>query len=333
MEAWQIKAIPKVELHCHLDGSIQRQTLREIYQEQGLPLKFSDEELNQLMIASKSCNLTEYINCFRIVAAGLHTKKALQIALLDVVQQAVSENIIYLEIRLSPLHLANADFSLEEVAEALIEACHLAEKQYPIKVRLIFCCMRRQLEKDNKKVIDLVKKYFGTVVAIDLAGDESKYPTCEYQDLFSYASRLGIPYTIHAGETGDLQSALAAIDYGAQRIGHGIALMQSTEALATVAKENILLEMCPVCNIQTGAAKSWESYPAALFLEQGVAFSFNTDNRTVSNTTLTNEFLQMNKHCFKLSAAAILQQTKNTIKYIFAEEKVKQELMAQIEKY
>lgn len=332
MREQSIKRLPKVELHCHLDGSVRAKTLQKIYAEQANPLPLSDEELQKAMTAAERCDLTEYLSCFRIVSSGLHTKSALQLALFDVAQQAAAENVLYLELRLSPLHLASDNFSLEEVAEALIEAAALAEDHYEIKIELIFCCMRRQPESVNRSVIDLAKKYLGQgVVAIDLAGDELKYPTKDYRSLFVYASRLGVPYTIHAGETGSLQSALDAISYGAKRIGHGIALAQSAQGIAQAVKHEVLLEMCPVCNIQTGAAPSWQAYPIERFQESGVAICFNTDNRTVSNTNLTNELVQVDQHCVSLSEKQILQQTRTTIDYLFTDEASKNDLRAKID--
>ncbi|MBO0452625.1 adenosine deaminase [Candidatus Enterococcus murrayae] len=331
MEPLQMKRIPKVELHCHLDGSIRKETLRSIYVEQNNPLQLSDEALHQAMTAAERCDLTNYLTCFRIVSSALHTKQALQLALFDVVEQAVEENIFYLEIRLSPLHLATENFSMEEVAEALIEAADLVKVRYPIQIGLIFCCMRQQSDSQNKQVIDLAKKFLGKgVVAIDLAGDELKFPTRDYRSLFIYANRLGIPYTVHAGETGSLQSVLDAIDFEAKRIGHGIALAKSQKAMEKAQKQGILLEMCPVCNIQTGAVASWKEYPVKEFLENGLPISFNTDNRTVSNTTLTNNFLQVAQNCYSLSEKEVLKQVKTAIDYLFVDEENKQALQKKL---
>ncbi|MBC2260376.1 adenosine deaminase [Listeria sp. FSL L7-0091] len=327
MNEQQVKKIPKVELHCHLDGSIRLKTLRKLYELQGNPLMLSEEKLQRMTVAANRCSLTEYINCFRLVSAGLHTKEAIYLALLDLAEQAALENIIYIEIRLSPIHLVTTNFSMEEVAETLIDGSRVAEKVYSIKIGLIFCCMRRQSEQANLAVIDVAKKYLGKeVVAIDLAGDEGKYPTKDYQSLFSYASRIGMPYTIHAGETGDLTSVLLALEFGARRIGHGIALAQSKKVMERAAKQQVLLEMCPVCNIQTGAAQNWQSYPVELFHRNGIQICFNTDNRTVSNTTLTNEYLQVNQNSFTLSAEWILRQTEIALDYSFIDEDSKRML-------
>lgn len=331
MNKQQMKALPKIELHCHLDGSVRPKALRKIYESQGNPLALSDEVLQKMTVAAERCTLTEYIDCFRLVAAGLHTKEALQLALLDVAEQASSENILYLEIRLSPLHLASRNFCMEEVAEALIDARNIAEECFQIKISLIFCCMRRQLEADNLAVINLAKKYLGKgVVAIDLAGDEGKYPTKDYYALFTYASRSGIPYTIHAGETGSVTSVLTALDFGTKRIGHGIAFSQSYDALSAAVKQGVLLEMCPVCNIQTGAAKNWQSYPVELFQTNGLSICFNTDNRTVSNTTLTNEFFQVNQYCFALTEEWMFKQAKVALDYAFIDEDTKEKLRGQL---
>ena len=131
------------------------------------------------------------------------------------------------------------------------------------------------------------------VCALDLAGDESMYPTSGFRDIFREARRLEMPYTIHSGETGSLENVREAYELQAARIGHGIALKDDPELIKRYSEKGIGVEMCPTSNFQTKAVESWEEYPLMEFLEAGIKVSINTDNRTVSGTTMTKELIRV----------------------------------------
>lgn len=327
-----IKQLPKVELHCHLDGSIRPSTLKKIYENSSELLMLSDEELLKAVRAPEKCNnLTEYLSCFPLVTAILNTPKSLKIALMDAMEQASQENLIYQEIRFSPKHLSTSTFSMEDVVESLVKAKKELQPFYPVEVGLIACCMRGQLDSVNLEIVRLAKKYqkYG-IVGIDLAGNELKYATKDYKNIFLKAESLGIPYTIHAGETGSVENIKDAIDFGAKRIGHGIALSKDKVLLEKIAKQNILLEMCPVCNIQTRASDSWKDYPVSLFKEFGVNYCFNTDNRTVSNTTITREFEEIDVHKYPVTREEVNATTLQAIDYLFVSNVKKKDLKERV---
>lgn len=115
----------------------------------------------------------------------------------------------------------------------------------------------------------------------------------EFRDIFVEAKRLGMPFTIHSGETGNLENVREAYELGARRIGHGIALRKDPELMQAYAKAGIGVEMCPTSNFQTKAAAGWEDYPLRRFVDAGIKVSINTDNRTVSGTTMTKELTRV----------------------------------------
>ncbi|MCB5953307.1 adenosine deaminase [Enterococcus sp. BWT-B8] len=324
--------VPKIELHCHLDGSITPKVIRKMYDLSSTPLNLTDEELKRKVSAPKKYqNLTEYLSCFPMVTAVLNTRTALKLALMDLMDQASKENVLYQEIRFSPKYLSSDGLSMEEVIESLVQAKSEIEDNYSISIGLIACCMRGHSEETNLEVVRLAKKYqkFG-LVGIDLAGNEIKYPTKEYKKIFSYAETVGLSYTIHAGETGNIENVHYAIEFGAKRIGHGVALAKDRSMMKLAEEKEILLEMCPVCNIQTGASEDWGNYPTTLFDEMGVKYCFNTDNRTVSNTTMTREFTEIDKNKQKMSESEVKNQTLLAVDYLFITEAEKKNLRERI---
>lgn len=327
--------LPKVELHCHLDGSVDRETLKKIYCYNGEELPFSNDELDKLMIAPKKCrDLKEYLDAFPIVTRALHTNEALKLALYSLVKQAEAESLLYIEIRFSPWHLSTEIFSMEDVVESVLQSWDEISKTTSLEVGFILCLMRGRTEEINKEVVLLAHKYRENgIVGIDLAGNELKYATIDYRKLFDLACDLQIPFTIHAGETGNWQNISDAISFGAKRIGHGLACIYNEWTLNAVIEKQVLLELCPICNIQTGAIPSWGKYPIPIFNRRGVRYCINTDNRTVSNTTLANEYQKVSTNVSQLSLSELKKLNVQAMKYSFASKQMIDKVSEQILNY
>ena len=146
-------------------------------------------------------------------------------------------------------------------------------------------------------MIRTAREYLGNgVCAADLAGAEAIYPMSEFMELFGQAKKLGMPFTIHAGECGNVQNILDSVEAGALRIGHGIAMRGNSEVQKMIRDKGIGIEMCPISNLQTKAVESESQYPLREFLDNGIKVTINTDNRTVSNTTMTKELQFIQEH-------------------------------------
>ena len=146
-------------------------------------------------------------------------------------------------------------------------------------------------------MIRTAREYLGNgVCAADLAGAEAIYPMSEFMELFGQAKKLGMPFTIHDGECGNVQNILDSVEAGALRIGHGIAMRGNSEVQKMIREKGIGVEMCPISNLQTKAVESESQYPLREFLDNGIKVTINTDNRTVSNTTMTKELQFIQEH-------------------------------------
>lgn len=276
-----LKNLPKVELHLHLDGSIRPQTASEL-------LNINIEEVEKNMIAQAECNnLNDYLTKFDLPEKIMQTKDNLKRVAKELAEDLKKENVIYAEIRFAPMKHIKKGLSGEDVIDSILSGL----KEIDIKTNLILCMMRGSSYEENIEVINLAKKYLNKgVCAIDLAGAEALYKTYMYENLFDKANKLGIPFTIHAGEADGKDSIKSAISFGAKRIGHGIRIVEDEELIKKVIEKNILLEICPTSNIQTRCVNSYKEHPIKKLLKKGIPISINTDNRTVSNTTLTVEY-------------------------------------------
>ena len=319
MEHINIKKMPKVELHCHLDGSMPLALVRKL---SGDKMLTNDD----LQVADDCESLAKYLEKFTIPCQCLQTKAGLKEASYALLEDVAKENVKYIEVRYAPIFSTNEGLSLREVMESVIAGLKAGYQDFGIHANSIVCAMRHINLGANLKMLKIARELLGEgVCALDLAGDEAAYPTQNFRELFRQASAWDMPFTIHSGETGSIANVREALNLGAKRIGHGIALRQDTELIKEYAKHGIGIEMCPTSNLQTKAIDSWDNYPLRYFLEQGQKVSVNTDNRTVSNTTLTKELEMVYASC-DYDDNIIHQLQLNAIETSFASDDIKHTL-------
>ena len=279
------KNIKKVELHLHLDGSVRVKTAEELLKKNNL--------YEKMTVVKDTTDLTDYLTKFDIPISLMQTKENLTRISHELVEDLIDDNVIYAEVRFAPNFHTKNGLSIDEVVKAVLEGL----KSNKIKTNLILCMMRGHDFLDNKKVIDTAKNFINKgVCAIDLAGDEIKYKTSLYNDLFIYAKKLDVPFTIHAGEAGDISNIMDAIKLGTKRIGHGIKAINNPEILKLIKENNITLEICPTSNLQTHAIDNYKNHPIQYFYKNNILVTVNTDNNTVSNINLSKEYELLNKY-------------------------------------
>jgi adenosine deaminase len=293
-KSW-IHQLPKVDLHLHLDGSVRVETIMELAEQQGILLPaYSKEMILPYMQVNDECaSLKDYLSKFDFTTRFLQTGDALERVAYEIVEQAASHNCRYVEVRFAPqLHRRNG-LSAEEAIHYVIAGLRRGEKQFHVRARTIAICMRNHIREDNLEVIEAAARYLGKgIVAVDLAGDEASYPPLLFREVFALSHKRGIPVTIHAGEAGGADNIYEAFTHlGAARIGHGVRLKESEPILKMVTKNRVPLEMCPVSNIQTKAVAAWNDYPIREYFDQGIMVTVNTDNPSVSGTSITKEYI------------------------------------------
>lgn len=287
---------PYIDLHLHLDGSLPVRTVIELAAMQGIKLPSEDEaELKQFLTVSEDCrDLNEYLEKFELPLTLLQTGSALTKAVLDLAKRLTEEGVGYAEIRFAPQLHCRQGMTQTEVVAAALHGVKLAEDDFSVKTELslILCCMRgADNHAENLETVHVAGAFLGQgVVAIDLAGAEALYPTEDFEDIFALAREKGIPFTIHAGEAAGPKSIWKAMEYGAVRIGHGIAAAEDEELLQVLREKKIVLEVCPTSNLQTKAVSDIREHPVRKFLAYGIPVTVNTDNMTVSGTTIRGEF-------------------------------------------
>ena len=313
-----LKELPKIELHCHLDGSLSRPFI-----EKRLGRTVRPEELS----VSENCtSLNEYLEKFDLPGRCIMDEEGLSGAAYDLLSQMNEENVCYAEIRFAPLLSETKKMDSRKVIEAVISGMEQGKKDFGIEYGVIVCAMRHHSTEDNMRMIKTAREYLGSgVCAADLAGAEAIYPMSEFKNLFQNTHKIGMPFTIHAGECGSAQNIIDSVEAGARRIGHGIAMRGHSDLIKELAEKGIGIEMCPISNLQTKAVAGPEEYPIREFLNGGLKVTVNTDNRTVSDTTMTKE-LEFIQNTYGIQDDEIYLLMKNAADVAFAEDYVKDKL-------
>jgi adenosine deaminase len=330
MDNW-IADMPKIELHCHLDGSMGLDVTRDLLAQRGEHYEIG--ELRQLLEAPMDCqSLAEYLEKFDLPIRCLQTEEGLRAAAYDLATSAAKEQVKYLEVRFAPSFSTGEGLSIVKILESVQAGLKKAEDEADIHTGMIVCGMRNLSMEENLSMLRAAREMYGAgVAACDLAGDENAYPTAQFADFFQLAKELGIPFTIHSGECGSTENIKVAIALGASRLGHGIAMAKDPSLMAECAAKRIGVELCPTSNLQTKAVHSMEEYPFMQFFKAGIPLSVNTDNRTVSRTTCAAEAALL-QNTYQLFPEDFAKIYRDSVEMSFAKDEVKEILLKKYRK-
>ena len=296
-----------IDLHLHLDGSLSLPSVRELAAMQGIEIEKDDADLLRKLQVSPTCrDLNEYLEKFDFPCSLLQTEAAITRSVANLCAELAQQGLLYAEIRFAPqLHLLKG-LNQQQVVEAAMAG--LDHEKF--KANLILCCMRGfDNHEANLETVRVASKYVGQgVCAVDLAGAEALFPTEHFEDLFTLARELGVPYTIHAGEACGAESVYTALRFGTKRLGHGVRSIEDDALVERLAAEGVALELCPTSNLNTSIFERIEDYPLRKLMAAGVKVTVNTDNMMVSGVTLASELekLRLTKeelHTLALNAA------------------------------
>ena len=280
-----------IDLHLHLDGSMSLECARSLATKQGIALPNDEELLSRLRVSDDCRDLNEYLERFELPLSLLQTADAISESVERLCNELKAQGLVYAEIRFAPqLHLQKG-LTQEDVVLAAIAGLNRSS----FFASLILCCMRGADNREaNIETVRLVEKYLGKgVCAVDLAGAEALFPNENFVDVIEYARSLSLPMTLHAGEALGADSVASAIELGADRIGHGVRSIEKPELLKLLSEKKIALELCPTSNLNTRVLDDLKDYPIRTFFDADVMITVNTDNMSVSATSLAEEYQKL----------------------------------------
>ncbi len=331
LELDTIRRAPKVLLHDHLDGGLRPQTVLELASEIGyreLPTTDPDELARWFTLGADRKSLELYLEAFRHTVAVMQTRDAVERVSAECVEDLAADGVVYAEVRMAPELLTDGGLSLDEAVEAMLAGFRRGAEGRRITVGLIVTAMRQAARSVEIAEVAVRHRDAG-VVGFDIAGPEAGYPPTRHLDAFNLIARENFHFTIHAGEGFGLPSIWEALQWcGAERLGHGVRIVDDIRVqpdgrvalgrlAAYVRDRRIPLEMCPTSNVQTGAAASIREHPIGLLRKLRFRVTVNTDNRLMSDTTLSEEFLALDR-AFGIGLGEMEWLTINAMKSAFA---------------
>lgn len=327
---------PETDLHLHLDGSLSIDVVRTLAE--GIGYDFGGKNIKELLSVGDHCeSLPEYLKCFDLPGLLLQTEAALELAAYDLVKRLAAQGLVYAEIRFAPQLHRQKGLSQGQAVEAVVRGVRKGCKETGMYAGVLLCAMVNGNDGDNEETMELGKAFAGTggdgepngVVGVDIAGPEGLVPMEHFEGMFKRVYQAGVPFTIHAGECGDYENVAKAVAYGAKRIGHGCAAIQSEACMRLLEREKIALEMCLVSNLQTKAVSGITDHPIKKFFDRGIRVTYNTDNMTVSDTSLGKE-AELLEQYLGFGEAELRTMNVYAAEAAFAGEEVKQRVLEEL---
>ena len=288
-----LRRLPKAELHCHLDGSLRPSTLLELSNEYGVALPVADAEgVRRYMRVEHAHNLEDYLARFSTTVAVLQHAASIERVAYELVEDAAQDGVRYIEVRNAPILNTAGGLSLVEVVEAMLRGLKRGEQVHGVIARLIIIALRHMPPSTSMEIAELAAAFRDNgVVAFDLAGAEIGHPAAAHEAAFLHARERDLACTCHAGESdGPLSVRQAVHRCGAHRIGHATRLIEDPSLTEFVNDRRIPLEICLTSNVQTRVAHTYAEHPLRRYVDLGLSVVLNTDNRLMSDTTLTDEY-------------------------------------------
>ncbi len=294
-----VRALPKAELHCHLDGSLRPETMLELAAAVGIRMP-SDEPavLREQMVVRDADKLEDYLARFDTTLALMQRADALERIAYELVEDAAHDGVRYIEVRFSPRLNTRGGLSSDEVLDAVSTGVRRGEAEHGTTARIIVCGLRHWQPVLSLELARLAVRWRERgVVAFDLAGSERGHPARAHADAFAWARAHDLAVTVHAGEGDGADSIRQAVhECGAHRIGHATRLREDASLAQYVNDRRLALEMCLTSNVQTRAVAGYADHPLREYFDRGMNVSLNTDNRLMSGVSLTDEYMLAAEH-------------------------------------
>ena len=326
-----IAALPKAELHVHLDGCLRPQTMVELARELGISLPYDDpNRMADAVFVRHAQSLEEYLDRYRYTIAVMQSAPAMERIAYEFVQDVAADNVRYVEVRYCPaLHMPA--LTLTEAIEAPLAGFRRGEAETGTVVRVIVCGLRTLPPQVSDDLARAAVTYRSEgVVAFDLAGSERGHPAADHVSAFEHARAHGLSCTCHAGEGDGPESIRQALHVcGAQRIGHGTRLHEDPELEEEVIDRGIPLEVCLTSNMHTHTVLDVAEHPARRYLDRGGIVTLNCDSHLMDRTTLTDEYWLAHRK-LEFTREELERIILNTFHSAFLDEDRKAHLLADV---
>ena len=289
------RALPKVELHRHLEGSLRLDTMVDVARQHGIVIPDDVIRLSTLVQVQEEDRFTfqNFLSKFNTLRLFYRSPDVIHRITREAIEDAAKDNIRYMELRFTPVALSRAErFPLHDVMDWVLTSARAAAEQHGVIVRLIASVNRHESTDLAEQVAWLAAEHANDgIVGLDLAGNEAEFKSEPFYGIFKEAKQAGLHVTIHAGEWGPAIHVKEAIeDFEAERVGHGVRVLEDKNITALARERQTALEVCITSNYQSGVVDALEKHPIVKLLEEGLNVTINTDDPSISRITLSHEY-------------------------------------------
>ncbi len=325
------REIPKVELHLHLEGAIPLQTLFEFIKREG-----NEPSIETVDDLQKKLTYTDFVHFIEVWIwknTFIKSEKDFEEIVYQVLSTLNEQNVKYVEAFYSPGDYQNQGLSTEGITKYLIKGKKRAFCDFGIQSELIVDVVRGDGLEVALHHLEETESFLGKgVIGLGLGGNEQKYPADPYAVVYKEAKKRGFRLTAHAGEAAGAQSIWTCIEkLGVERIGHGVRAYEDPRLIFLLRERQIPLEMCVVSNVKTGVCESFKAHPVKQYYQQGLMVTVNSDDPTMFNTSLTQEYSVLARS-LGFSESDIKQLCMNGITASFMSDKNKELMKYQFER-
>ena len=327
-----IRHLPKVELHLHLEGSVQPETLHELSRSKGRLEKETRDWISERTGQRyRYRNFQDFLQAFKLVTLLLETPGDYAVATARLIEGLAKQNVKYAEVIFAAGVVLWKKQPLEAIFEAAASAARAAQKSFGVRVQWIFDAIRHFGVEHTREVLHWAERLWPQgVVGLGIGGDETRGPAELFPEVFREAREMGLHVVAHAGEACGPESVRQAVEaLGAERIGHGLTAARDSSVLALLRDRRIPLEVCLTSNLATGVLGRIEDHPLPQFLDAGMVVTLNTDDPAMFGTDLVNEYL-LAARTFHLTRGQILHLAQNAILASFLSEQEKLDLLKRV---
>jgi adenosine deaminase len=289
------RALPKVELHRHLEGTLRLDTMLDIARQHGITIPADVLRLSSLvqMQDEEKYTFQNFLSKFNTLRLFYRSPDVIHRITEEAIEDAARDNVRYMELRFTPVALSRAErFPLHDVIDWVVTSAQAAGRKFGVLVRLIASVNRHESSELAEQVAWLAVEHKDNgIAAMDLAGNEAEFKSEPFYGVFKEAKQAGLHVTIHAGEWGPAANVQEAIqELGAERIGHGVRVLEDEYVTRLAQERGSAFEVCVTSNYQSGVVPALDKHPLAEMVRRGLNVTVNTDDPSISRITLSHEY-------------------------------------------
>jgi len=319
-----IRALPKIELHIHILGSIRPETLLSIIEADEIKAPYTSVE--EIVKRFEYTDFANFIRSYMEIVEYITNEDHFERITYEMLQNCAMSNVRYVEASFSPRDHIPEGLDFDKMADSINRGIQRAKQDFGVETNIRVDLVRSSSIEQAMEILDMIENNPDNIITVDLGGNEAQDPPGPFAETYNRASTMGLHRVAHAGEAAGPDSIWDAIrSLDVERIGHGVTAHQDPELVEYLKREQIVLEMCPVSNQRTGVVPSIKKHPIREYFDQGLLVTVSSDDPSLFHTDMNNEYIQLHQQ-LGFTIPELFQISMNGVDAAFLGEERKSQL-------